>query len=438
MVDMSVSGAISGIDTASLVSQLMQAEAAPQNQLKARVTNEQSVISAYQLVNTRFAAIGVAAATAAKPETWQSVSVSSSSSKVTVVPGSAAVTGSVSFDVTALATNHQLRSDEITGSGTTIASAGSISITPIGKDPIRVDLTDTTLNGVVTAINSRSDLGVKASAVQVRDGVYRLQLSGSSTGKNSEFSVTGLDVGTAVLAQGTDAAIRVGTGDSAYPVTSPSNTFTGVLPGATFTVSGLESGVTVSSRRDSEGLADKMQAMVNAANAALTEIDRQGSIDANGKATGPLAGDHTLRMLDDSVASTVNIAFDNGVSASTVGVQLDRTGKLTFDRAKFLDALQNSPDATQQTAQALATRMNDLVKATTDSTVGSVTTAITSHTGTVKDLTARIGDWDIRLASRKDMLTRQFTAMEVALGKLKDQASWLSGQIAGLPSGSLK
>ena len=45
-----------------------------------------------------------------------------------------------------------------------------------------------------------------------------------------------------------------------------------------------------------------------------------------------------------------------------------------------------------------------------------------------------IADWDIRLASAQDALTRQFSALEVSLGKMQNQASWLSGQIAQLPT----
>jgi flagellar hook-associated protein 2 len=33
-------------------------------------------------------------------------------------------------------------------------------------------------------------------------------------------------------------------------------------------------------------------------------------------------------------------------------------------------------------------------------------------------------------------LKTQFANLETALGKLKDQSSWLSGQLAGLPTGS--
>ena len=39
-------------------------------------------------------------------------------------------------------------------------------------------------------------------------------------------------------------------------------------------------------------------------------------------------------------------------------------------------------------------------------------------------------------AKRKETLTRQFTAMETALSSLKNQSTWLAGQINSLPSSS--
>ena len=40
----------------------------------------------------------------------------------------------------------------------------------------------------------------------------------------------------------------------------------------------------------------------------------------------------------------------------------------------------------------------------------------------------------IRLAAKQESLNKQYADLEVSLGKLQDQASWLSGQIASLPS----
>jgi flagellar hook-associated protein 2 len=90
------------------------------------------------------------------------------------------------------------------------------------------------------------------------------------------------------------------------------------------------------------------------------------------------------------------------------------------------DAIQNG----------LATTYDTQAKGATNSVDGSLTVAIQGRDARVKDLTDQIADWDVRLQTKKEALQKQFADLEVALGKLKDQSSWLSGQIASLPSGS--
>ena len=69
------------------------------------------------------------------------------------------------------------------------------------------------------------------------------------------------------------------------------------------------------------------------------------------------------------------------------------------------------------------------------SVTGSLTTAIQGRNSLVTSLNDQISDWDVRLTDKRAALQKQFAALEVALGKMKDQSSWLAGQLAGLPSG---
>jgi flagellar hook-associated protein 2 len=180
-------------------------------------------------------------------------------------------------------------------------------------------------------------------------------------------------------------------------------------------------------------MADKMQAIVDAANAASAETAKQGAFVPGGK-SGTLAGDYTLRMLDDKLGGAVATALADGKSLAVIGVQLDKTGKYTFDRAKFTAALEADPATTQVRATEFATRVSTLADSATKSGTGTLTQATDSQTSAIADLTTRISDWDRRLAARQDTLKRQFGAMEVALGKLKSQGTWLSGQLGSLPS----
>ena len=83
----------------------------------------------------------------------------------------------------------------------------------------------------------------------------------------------------------------------------------------------------------------------------------------------------------------------------------------------------------------VAGRLLAVAKSASDATTGTlVKPRQRARTRMVKDIQDRIDAWDLRLAKRKETLTRQFTAMETALSSLKNQSTWLAGQINSLPS----
>jgi flagellar hook-associated protein 2 len=94
----------------------------------------------------------------------------------------------------------------------------------------------------------------------------------------------------------------------------------------------------------------------------------------------------------------------------------------------------NADDVTQPVG--IAAQLADLAKTASDATTGTLIMLAKSQDTEAKDLTARIADWDMRLALRKDSLTTQFTAMTTALSTLQNQSTWLTSQLASLPSWS--
>jgi flagellar hook-associated protein 2 len=288
----------------------------------------------------------------------------------------------------------------------------------------------------VAAINAKTGLGVVAQSVQVSPGVYRMQLTSTKTGDSSEFSVLGLTVGTDVSAEGSDASVTVGTGPGAYTVAASSNTFSDLVPGVTFTVSRLENDVTLTTSRNPDAIAQSVQSMVDAYNAAITDIGALTAASTEKTKAGALAGDGAVRQLRLTMGSAISDALTGSRSLDQYGIELDRFGKATFDKAAFLNSYNADPAATRTGVAELSTRLTTLTKAATDATKGSLTVAVKGRQDTISDLNDRIADWDIRLELRRGTLQRQFSSMEVTLGKLKEQSSWLAGQIAGLPSRS--
>ncbi len=138
----SVSGLVSGLDTQSIISQLMQVEAAGQTRLKSKVNTEQKAVTAYQSVNTKLAALKKTAADdIGKLSTWRSAASTSSSStvKVATTSSNATATGSVTFDVVSLAksqvsTTRAVSTGDATSQGTVSLTKGD-GTTPTSTSP---------------------------------------------------------------------------------------------------------------------------------------------------------------------------------------------------------------------------------------------------------------------------------------------------------------
>lgn len=337
MSNISISGAVSGLDTASIINSLVQVEGNQQTLLKSQQSSAQKASDAYAQLITQLGSLGTEAKGLANTSGWQTMSATSSSSSVSV-----AATGNSSayltFDVTALAAAHTLISADTVGSTGDVVASGPLTLTKNDGSTTSIDVGSGSLADVVNAINS-ANAGISAAAVQTGQGQYRLQVAATGTGAASQFTLDGLDgfTGMNVLTQGQDAAVTVGTDpNTSYQATSATNTFANLLPGLSFTVSKLETGVTVSSSRDGTAVANQISTLVSDANKLLNQIGTYTAWDATKKSGGPLLGDSAVRLLQENVLSLVS-------SSGAPGLSVTRYGQVTFDSSAFLTAFKANP-----------------------------------------------------------------------------------------------
>ena len=442
MANASVSGLASGLDTASIIDQLMQLEAASQTRLKSRVTTEQSTLKVLQNLNAKFASLATQATDLSKATAWTPLTATSSSDKVTVKATSGTSAGAISFTVDTTALAHRLTYTSAAAMTDVVVPAdtsGKHTVTlTVGGIPKTVDAGDGTLASLVGALNG-GGTGVSAAALKLDDGTYRLVVQSTSTGAASTVTLTATDgsdlLGGAAVVAGRDAAITVG-GDTLH---SASNTFAGVLPGLDITVStaAIGSTVEVAVSRDASSASTQAKAFVDAINSILTDIQTTTKYNAATRTSGALSGDTTVRSLSSDLLDAINPA--DGSTLADIGIQTDRFGKLVFDAAKFSDAY--AADAAAVTAKlsgttGLAARIEEVATAASDKFEGSLTTSIQSRTTGIDRLNDNIEAWDDRLELRRATLTRQFTALETALSQMNSQSSWLTSQISSLSNSS--
>lgn len=461
MSSMSIGGLASGLDTAGIISQLMQLEARPQTMLKTRVSTEQKVVTALQALNTKIATIATKAAELGKTSNWSPVTATSSNEAVSVKVSAGAAAATLSFTVDSVATSARA-SYATTGTLTTPVMAAGVEYYIEHDDPDKapfiINTGDGTMRSVADGIN-KSGSGLTATLVRVgtaADGAaeYQLNVASTTTGANSGFTITEVDpanspnppatptpfMGGATAVAGTDAQITVD--GQATPLTSASNTFTGLMPGVDVTLqAGATGATTITVERDTASLTKSVKELVDLVNGVLDEIKTLTDSDPAAKKSGLLTGDSTMRSLRNQLLETVTYGI-GGTSLATSGIEVDRTGKLVFDETTFTDAYTADPTGTTDmlagtaTSDGFADKLASLAKTFSDSTTGTLTLSLKNRTSQIRGLEENIASWDIRLANRRETLQRQYTALEVALGQLQSQGSWLSGQLDGLPKWS--
>ncbi|MFF1530446.1 flagellar filament capping protein FliD [Cellulomonas sp. NPDC058312] len=439
-----IDGLISGMKTTELIDQLLAVEGNQQKLLASKRTGLQSVVSALQSLNTKVASLGTAATTALKAESWQTTTASSTSTSVVAVTSTDATPSSVTMTVDTLASSQST----LYTLPTSYSDAKPMFTLAIGGELKTITASSDHIGDIVSAFNAEGT-GVSASAVNVgtaKDPVYKLQLTGTTTGATNSFSLTAINPndGTALSAQSlrtaADAQITLWPGTPGETkVFSSSNEFKGVLTGVDLTVSktGAEE-VTVTVGRNAATMSKLAANIVTNLSAVLGDIaDRTKS--STGTATdggsilkgGLLSGNTAVRVMQQAALTAGALQVD-GKSPASVGIVLGKDGTFTYDEAKFTAAYNADPVGTQKIVQAVASTLETAATSASDPTKGSLTAQIKSYEGEVSDLADRIADWDDRLTTRRASLTRTYTAMEVAMSKMQSTSNFLSQQLAQL------
>jgi flagellar hook-associated protein 2 len=458
MAGIQMSGLVSGLDTASIIDQLMAVEKLPRAKITLNqdaTTKKQSLLQdvAAKLTTLKFANDDLKSAL-----TWLDTQTAESgdTSKVTVIRTAGAAPGGYDVAVNQLAT-----AERQTYGFVSPAAAGTLDIANADGSPrVSVNLkAGATLDDAVAAINSSSTS--KLYAVNVNGS---LVLSAKTTGDTSGFSISGAGVGTQTeRVAGQNAKVTIN--NQLYE--RQGNTITDALPGLSITLKGKTSGtntvgVTVGAPgADKDKIVAKLKAFVTAYNDVVTTT-RAGLGEkpiVNAKTTadvqkGTLFGDSGLSTMLSQFRTTLSSAVpglsgvtsmgDIGVTTGAASATINQDsldGKLTLDEDKLRAALDTNPQgvrallggvaSTKGFSQALGS-----ILATYQGGGGLIQSRITSASSDLSGLATKLINFDARMDSKQALLQKQFTAMEQALSQSNSAGTNLSSLISASSSNS--
>lgn len=438
----SFGGLATGLDTGSIVSQLVELKRAPIYRLESQKKGYQNQISALGTLKSKLIALQDAAKTLDTANEFSSLkSTSSDEDYLTVTAGSDAAPGSYDIRVLSLA---QTQKDVSQGYDSLSDSVGS-GILSFTVDGTTTDLNlvgYTSLESLAGLINDNVD-GVSASIINdgSETGAYRLVLSGEEAGSAGSFTVdaSGISGGVTPIMANTQAAADASLEIDGIPVTATSNNADDIISGLTLNLNAisvdadndLNKTIRVDVNIDSEGVAEKVSSFVDAYNDLFSFIEEQT------KAEGSLRSNPTLRAVASRIETIFSTSLEGGLgditNFSQIGISRSSGNRqLTFNQEDFTEALE---DDFSSVRDLFIEREGNLGK------TYLIDTAIDNMTDTIDGLFKISTDalnkkidytdqgierYERSVEAYQTTLERKFTAMEMMVSQLQAQGSYLN------------
>jgi flagellar hook-associated protein 2 len=445
MAGIQLSGLASGLDTASIIDQLMSIEKAPRTKITDKQTAANQKESALKTLSTKLKALGTAASDLSSPISWNPVQTveSSDSAKITASQVSGVGPGSYTLTVTQLASAEQRTFGYVPQAG-----AGTVTIN--GHDVPIGDMAS--IDDVVGAINADTAAGV--FAVNVNN---KLVLASKTTGNAGAFTASGASLTEDITKHRQALQAQYSVDGVRQLPDSDSNTITSAIPGVSLQLKAVTTGTTVTVGNpgvDKAKIQSKVKAFVDAYNDAMDYMRQQTNEKpkAGSPTLGTLYGDVTVTSAMDALRRNIGQAFTGVGNTSSMqllsqmGVSTGATtgsgtfsqdavdGKLTLDTTALSNALDADPSSVQRLLGG-AVGVNGFSQSFTAALTpytqagGIIDNRVTSTDSELRSLADQLTSFDDRVSQRQTYYQNMFTALEKSLASLQSQGNELAARL---------
>lgn len=439
MSTVSFSGLATGLDTASIISQLVEIKRAPVYRLQNDKKGYQDQISALGTLKTKLLALQTAARKLDTASEFSSAKATSSvTDALTATASGSAAPGQYDIVVQTLATAQKLQSQGYANKLDNVGS-GTVSLT-VGGETKTLNLVGVnTLEGLAQLINDNV-AGVSASIINTGDAAtpYRLVVNGTEAGTANAFTLdlSGLSGGVSPIMTTRTAAADATLLVDGLPVTATSNNPADVISGVTLHLLEADAGqhITVAVERDTDGISDKVKGLIDAYNDLTSYIQKQSAAD--GSLEGNTAA-HTVKSRMDSLfTSALTDGLGDVTLLAQLGVSRGQDGTLEFDEKEFKDTLADQFGSVRDFFikrdgnVGKASLIDTAIKALTSSTDGVFKFSTDSLNKRIEYADDTIARYERSIDSYQTTLQRRFTAMEQMVSQLQSQGNYLSSIVS--------
>lgn len=433
-------GVGSGLDIENIVSQLMSLERRPLVALQNKVSSAQTSISAYGNLKSAISSFQDKMRDLSTLDAFRQFAATSSDEAVLQASADAdAAAGIYSVEISRLAQNHKLGSNEFAETATAGGTAGDALTLTVNGESMTVDLSSArTLTSLRDAINSADDNpGVTATILNTGGGNQRLILTADESGYDNRVQLSyGGSIGAGTFGFATtnrdtdgnaiggltelDAAFNI----DGFDLTAATNNVSDVIDGLTFELKGVGSSTLVL-ERDNEAIEKSAKAFVDSYNSLLSTIN-----DLKGD---ELAGDSLLPSISRALRDVLNtspVGLTGTFSAlSQVGIKTNSTsGRLELDSGDFSDALNDDFSSVAELFahddQGFAFRFDALADyyLDLDSPIAGRVDGLNSR---IRRLQNDESSMEFRLERKEAALRAQYASLDTLIGSLQSTSTFL-------------
>jgi flagellar hook-associated protein 2 len=434
-----------GIDTSSIVTQLVAIQQEPYNAAATKQQNIQNASSTITSFSSTLSALATAANALSDPSSFNAMAATSSDSSVATSVSGSASPGQWSVSVNSVAQEQRTLSNGTDSSTTALGLSGNLNIT-LGSGSsasIAVSSTDT-LADIAGKISSA---GLRVQASLVYDGSqYHLLVAGLDTGAANTVSFdesgltgTGYSLGLSDTSNNIQSAQNAQLTVGGISISSASNQVTNAIPGVTLAVTQpTTSPATVSIASNPSAIETNVQAFVTAYNAVINAGHTDTGFGTTAATNTMLQGDSGIRSAVDQMESFVGEQVPGTTGAYTtldsVGISLNEDGTLSLDTSTLDAALSADPTSVERLFVTDTSNGSQGVMGAISSTIDSLTTGssaalnaeVAGYATENTNLTTQMAAMQTRTAAYQTLLTNEFTQMNSALAMYKQQSTALT------------
>jgi flagellar hook-associated protein 2 len=465
MATVTASGIGSGLDINSIVSQLVNAERAPQeNRLASKEAIIQARLSAYGSLKSALSSFQSSLSALKDADTFGKRSATSSEPTIfSATSTTSAAAGIYSVQVEQLATKHKVASQAYTDSASVVGS-GSLSFTQNGESfSVTIAEGEDSLSAIRDAVNNaEGNTGIAASIVTDQNGAHLVFSSSKSGVENAiKIDVTpgALDSGDlsqlafdpalvnqlSTMIQKAEALDSIVIVDG-FTQTSANQKIEGMIEGVTLDLKTAKPGESFSLevKLDTGSVKKSIESFVSNYNKLITTLNDLTAFDPEANTAGLLQGDSATRTVANRLRTEI------GTLVSGLGVELDSLAEMgitTGDKGKLkIDSEKLTSVLDTDFANIAGVFSGDNGYATRlDAVIGNLTVGggiLDNRTEALKAQVDRIGDQREALSKRMVVIQAryqaQFSALDSLLSQLNSTGAFLNQQLENLPGAVFK